>query len=139
MCFGQAIRAGASPNANLEDVSDWLTKIIVGLTLVNLGPMEKRVHAVGHHAAAALHASPTDSDISSATALVIGLAVVGWLVSYLHTRLFLQGAFSRSDAGLGNFDEAVSARRCPTSPPRRPVPASRCCRPRPNASRPSRC
>ncbi len=106
---GAAGAAGASsPNTNLEEVSDWLTKIIVGLTLVNLGPLEERVHAIGRHAAAALHATPTDSDVSSATALVIGFAVVGFLVSYLYTRLFLQGAFSRSDAGMGSFHELVS-------------------------------
>lgn len=62
----------------------------------------------GRHAAAALHATPSESDVSSATALVIGFAVVGFLVSYLYTRLFLQGAFSRSDAGLGSFHEVVS-------------------------------
>ena len=37
---------GGRPNTNLEEVSDWLTKILVGLTLVNLSTIENAGH--GH-------------------------------------------------------------------------------------------
>ncbi|MEO6320429.1 MAG: hypothetical protein ABIR56_07155 [Polaromonas sp.] len=85
------------PNTNLEEVSDWLTKILVGLSLVHLKSIEGRVWAISRNAAASLNSTPTDADISVATALVVGFSVIGFLCGYLYTRLFLQGAFSRSD------------------------------------------
>jgi len=86
------------PNTNLEEVSDWLTKIIVGLSLVHLKTIEERVMSISRNAAAAINVKPTDTDVSAATALVVGLSVIGFLCGYLYTRLFLQGAFMRSDS-----------------------------------------
>jgi len=97
------------PNTNLEEVSDWLTKIIVGLTLVNLGKIESRVMAISRNAAASLHATPSNADLSAATALVVGFAVIGFLCGYLYTRLFLQGAFSRSNFDMVRFTAVVAA------------------------------
>lgn len=105
---GGDLRAQAGrPNTNLEEVSDWLTKIIVGLTLVNLGEIEARLRAIGHHAAAVFQPDPTASQESTATALVIGFTIIGFLGGYLYTRLFLQGAFSRSDGELRRFAEVL--------------------------------
>jgi hypothetical protein len=89
---------GGRPNTNLEEVSDWLTKIIVGLSLVHLKTIEERVIAISHHAAAAINEKPTAADDSAAAALVVGLSAIGFLCGYLYTRLFLQGAFMRSDS-----------------------------------------
>jgi hypothetical protein len=112
-----AIRAGASagdanaslsrdaslrarPNTNLEEVSDWLTKILVGLTLVNLKELRDGLRSISEHAAAALRPIPTASDISVATALVVGFALLGFLAVYLYMRLFVQGAIGRADKDL---------------------------------------
>jgi hypothetical protein len=38
-----AVQASIVPNTNLEQISDWLTKIIVGATLVQLGPLVKSI------------------------------------------------------------------------------------------------
>ena len=86
---------GGRPNTNLEEVSDWLTKIIVGLTLVHLKTIEERVMSISRNAAATLDVKPTDTDVSIATALIVGFAVIGFLCGYLYTRLFLQGAMMR--------------------------------------------
>ena len=59
--------------------------------------------AISRNAAAALREKPTDTDVSTATALVVGFAVIGFLCGYLYTRLFLQGAFSRSDSDMRRF------------------------------------
>lgn len=106
---------GGRPNTNLEEVSDWLTKIIVGLTLVHLGTVESRVMAISRNAAASLRADPTAGDVSAATALVVGFAVVGFLGGYLYTRLFLQGAFVRSDSDMRRFQEVVAEELSNTS------------------------
>ncbi len=95
------------PNTNLEEVSDWLTKILVGLTLVNLGEIQRELRAIATHAAAALRAQPTDAEVSVAHALLVAFAVLGFLCSYLYTRLFLQGAIRRSDDELDRFNAVV--------------------------------
>ncbi|NNA59393.1 hypothetical protein [Pseudomonas koreensis] len=90
---------GGRPNTNLEEVSDWLTKIIVGLGLVHLKDINAYVLKIGHTVAASLTPSrvPSPNEVSVALALVIGFVVLGFLFGYLYTRLFLQGAFQRSD------------------------------------------
>lgn len=104
------------PNTNLEEVSDWLTKILVGLSLVHLKTIEESVMSMSRNAAASLSATPTAADISAATALVVGFAVVGFLCGYLYTRLFLQGAFSRSDYDMRKFHEVLAEELSNTSP-----------------------
>lgn len=99
--------AGARPNTNLEEVSDWLTKIIVGLTLVNLDSIKVEVQRISLNAAAAIRPKPTAADVSAATALVVGFAILGFLAMYLYMRLFVQGAIGRSDAGLAGYLDAV--------------------------------
>lgn len=96
------------PNTNLEEVSDWLTKILVGLSLVHLKTIEEKVMAISRNAASALNDTPTAADISAATALVVGFAVIGFLCGYLYTRLFLQGAFSRSNQDMRRFQDTVA-------------------------------
>jgi hypothetical protein len=98
----------ARPNTNLEEVSDWLTKILVGLTLVNLNDLKTQVHNISLNAAAAIRSKPTDSDISAATAIIVGFALIGFLVVYLYMRLFVQGAIVRSDDQMHQYRNAVA-------------------------------
>lgn len=93
---------GGRPNTNLEEVSDWLTKIIVGLSLVHLKDISAYVFKISQIVAASLttESVPAQSDVSVAMALVIGFLVLGFLFGYLYTRLFLQGAFQRSDTDM---------------------------------------
>ncbi|WP_457424161.1 hypothetical protein [Roseateles sp. P5_E7] len=97
----------ARPNTNLEEVSDWVTKIIVGLTLVHLEKLQVEIGRICRNAAAAIRPQPTASDISAATALVVGFALIGFLAMYLYMRLFVQGAIARSDGNLSSYLEAV--------------------------------
>lgn len=93
------------PNTNLEEVSDWLTKIIVGLGLVNLKDADVVLDRIADNASKAMAAAGQAAPYSEASALVVGFSVLGFLGAYLYTRLFLQGALIRSDkAGL---DEAA--------------------------------
>lgn len=88
------------PNTNLEEVSDWLTKIIVGLGLVNLKDLQGLVASTAANAAAAISSRPAPGDVSIATAMIVGLSIEGFFGGYIYTRLFLQGAFARSDNQL---------------------------------------
>ena len=108
------------PNSNLEEVSDWLTKIIVGLTLVNLGEIPDKVGAISSNAAAMLGTGTSDARFSVATALIVGFSVIGFLLGYIYTRLFLQGAFGRSDLRLRQHFEKVLAQELAnvTPPPK---------------------
>ncbi|CAH0446006.1 hypothetical protein LMG9673_04739 [Ralstonia pseudosolanacearum] len=99
----------ARPNTNLEEVSDWLTKIIVGLGLVNLKGIGTRVQDVATNVAASLQKSPDAWDVSVAMAIIVGFSVIGFLCGYLYTRLFVQGALIRSDQNLGNLRAEIDA------------------------------
>lgn len=99
----------AQPNTNLEEVSDWLTKILVGLTLVNLNEIKDEVGRLASRAAASIRLKPTDSDVSTATALIVGFSLLGFLLMYLYMRLFVQGAMVRSDKDLDPYKSALKA------------------------------
>lgn len=97
-------------NTNLEEVSDWLTKIVVGLTLVHWATIRADVLAISAKMAATFSETPTGADQSFAAALIIGFFTLGFLFGYLYTRMFLQGAFARSDQSmLSHFKEVVTA------------------------------
>jgi hypothetical protein len=91
-------------NTNLLEISDWLTKIIVGLSLVNLKQIPTWVDSSATLLARGLAGCPgckkdiLSSDHAFASALIVGFSVLGFLMGYLYTRLFLAGAFFRADA-----------------------------------------
>jgi hypothetical protein len=100
-------RSSARPNTNLEEISDWITKIIVGLTLVNLEKVSRLLSDVGVAAATSFTSRPDGAAASFATAMLCAFAVLGFLSGYLYTRLVLQGALVRSDFALGTDWERV--------------------------------
>jgi hypothetical protein len=81
-------------NTNLVEISDWLTKIIVGLGLVNLG----KVPGLVDSAASVLASELPEKGYAFATSLIVAFSVLGFLMGYLYTRLFLAGAFYRAEA-----------------------------------------
>lgn len=93
-------------NTNLTEISDWLTKIIVGVGLVQLGKIPGFLRGVATVLADCLGAP---CSISVAIAVTVGCAVLGFLFGYLNTRLFLAGAFSRADRGAARRAHAKEA------------------------------
>jgi hypothetical protein len=91
-------------NTNLEQISDWLTKIIVGVSLVNT----ERIGWAMHNAATTMAASIATggAGISLALAVMVYFGVVGLLGGYLLTRLFLQPAFNAAGA-MHQSDDAT--------------------------------
>jgi hypothetical protein len=101
--------AGANygPNTNLEQISDWLTKILVGVGLVQIGniggPGRRLVHAAGE----AL--GDTASARALAAALILLFLVTGFLASYVVTRTWVTKTFQHSDLEIVAMQAAVIA------------------------------
>jgi hypothetical protein len=87
-------------NTNLEQISDWLTKIIVGLGLVQLQQIPGFIKRVSLWVATSLPLATTSTLNQAAafsTALIVYFCITGFLAGYLLTRLYLAGAFRRAD------------------------------------------
>jgi hypothetical protein len=85
------------PNTNLEQISDWLTKIIVGLGLVELKQIPAHLGNAARWVAESLSvAAPNPATISFAGSLILYFSILGFLAGYLLTLLFLAGAFGRA-------------------------------------------
>lgn len=88
-------------NTNLEQISDWLTKIIVGVTLVESKEVLDHLSNAAHMMAGSLGG---ESSVSFAFAILIYFSFSGLLGSYLLTRLFLQRAFTTAANSAGAID-----------------------------------
>lgn len=95
-------------NTNLEQISDWLTKIIVGLGLVQLRTIPKNLYDAATWMARSF--MPPNGDLAQAasfsTSIIVLFSVTGFVAGYLFTRLFIAGAFRRADT---QTTEKVSA------------------------------
>ncbi|GAB2802758.1 hypothetical protein GCM10027275_56280 [Rhabdobacter roseus] len=97
------------PNTNLEEISDWLTKIIVGLGLVQLKTIPGRVQETSEYIAGKIATSPLQ--IGAATTLtgsiLVYFPVVGFLGGYLVTRMYLSNAIREADERLNEPSDAM--------------------------------
>ena len=83
------------PSTNLEEISDWLTKILVGVGLTQVGDLKEIATAYMGSASEGLGNFPGCRPFS--LALAITFLVVGFLVSFLTTRLKLPKAYYEAD------------------------------------------
>jgi hypothetical protein len=84
------------PNTNLEEVSDWLTKILVGVGLTQLVKAPQELRLFGAYFGPALGGG--DVGAPFAICVLLYFSVAGFLSAYLWTRLYLGGALSDADA-----------------------------------------
>lgn len=91
-------------NANLEQISDWLTKILVGVSLVEVTKIVAEIGKLVAFLAPALGNRPSSS--AFALALLVVYSVSGFMAIYLVTRVFLTVLFARTEQSL-NIREAV--------------------------------
>lgn len=82
-------------NTNLEQISDWLTKILVGVGLTQLETLPTRLWSIAGKLSEALPHSEGRQAIVLALLTYGGAA--GFLTGYLLTRLFLAEALRRAD------------------------------------------
>lgn len=83
-------------NTNLEDISDWLTKILVGVGLTQLGAIGRGLGRLAQALAPALGGVASSQPYG--LALVVSFLVIGFLTGYLWTRLFLPAVFQRAES-----------------------------------------
>jgi hypothetical protein len=76
-------------NTNLEDISDWLAKILVGLGLAQLGQIKSLVTQTGTYAAHSIDPAQVPSTAPLAASLIIYFTSIGFIASYLVTRTWL--------------------------------------------------
>jgi len=85
---------GYQPNTNLELISDWLTKIIVGIGLVQFPKISHFFVLLGHYAGPAFGSAPAGEII--AVSIAIHYTLVGFFNGFLLAYLWLPGAFKRA-------------------------------------------
>jgi hypothetical protein len=84
-------------NTNLEEISDWLTKIIVGVSLIQLKSMPDHVWRLAGVISGSLGPKVPEG---FGVALVLFFATSGFLFGYLVTRLYIQGALARAERSV---------------------------------------
>ena len=77
-----------SVNTNLEDISDWLTKIIVGVGLVEFQSILNHLKVIAERFQSSLGGSEV-----AVLGVIINFSSWGFFAGYLVTRLFLTSAF----------------------------------------------
>jgi CheY-like chemotaxis protein len=82
-------------NTSLEQISDWLTKILVGVGLTQLANLPAAFDSLGRFLSPALGGSASASVF--APLLVVYFLLGGFFLSYLWTRLYLPSLFAESD------------------------------------------
>lgn len=86
------------PNTNLEQISDWLTKIIVGVGLVQFPEIIHFFKAIANDAGPAFGTPPSGKII--ALSIVIHYMLVGFFQGFLLAYLWLPGAFARATKAI---------------------------------------
>ena len=86
-----------APNTNLEQISDWLTKILVGLGLINLQKFPELFNRWAVFIASGL-GRPDSRYIAGA--IILYFTIVGFLGCYLITRLFIAGVLAQTDKDM---------------------------------------
>ena len=95
-------------NTNLEEISDWVTKIIVGLSIYQLDKVPERIDVLAVLFASSVHCDEKMRGVFGAA--IVFFFVCGFLLGYLVTRLYFQGAFGRADRSVAP-DEPKQKRR----------------------------
>jgi hypothetical protein len=85
-------------NTNLEQISDWLTKILVGVGLTQIGQLPAIYGQI-----ATFFGPAIGGDIGGTVAvcLTIFFPIVGFMIGYLWTRLYLGEELVLADTGRG--------------------------------------
>jgi tetratricopeptide (TPR) repeat protein len=82
-------------NTNLEQISDWLTKILVGLGLIQLGRIGTQFSRLSTVVGANIGAGTSGAFIAGAE--MVFFSIWGFLIGYLLTRTYLTAAFRAFD------------------------------------------
>ncbi|GHM98970.1 hypothetical protein WSM22_04600 [Cytophagales bacterium WSM2-2] len=84
-----------SDNDNLVQVSDWLTKIIVGVGLTQIGEIPEKLSSLGATLAPAFYQENIGSVAAIAT--VVYFSITGFTITYLWTRIYFKKMLVTAD------------------------------------------
>jgi hypothetical protein len=98
---------GYRPNTNLEQISDWLSKIIVGIGLTQIPAIVQFFKDLGQYAGPAFASSPAGEVI--AISISVHYLFVGFFQGFLLAYLWLPGAFARAIATPVRRESSVIA------------------------------
>jgi hypothetical protein len=104
----KTVRSRIVPNTNLEQVSDWLTKILIGATLVELKSVPSTAANLFGALAPALGGQPYSAAFGGA--IVVYFSVVGFLISWISTRTYLGQLLREADDVAGLLIQANAER-----------------------------
>jgi len=93
-------------NTNLEQISDWLTKILVGVGLTQVRQISAKLYELSGGVAWGLSRTHGNNH-TFALSLILFYLIVGFLFAYLWTRLYLPGAFQKSESALNSLRAKV--------------------------------
>jgi hypothetical protein len=93
------------PNTSLEQVSDWLTKIIVGVSLVQFRAILSKLTGVATYLSKGLGGA--DGSEAFAATLLVYFAVSGFVFGFLWARLYLPKWFDDAD-DVARLNQKVS-------------------------------
>jgi hypothetical protein len=94
-------------NTNLEQISDWLTKILVGVSLTQVDKIRDGLISMSAFVAQAFEPQQVQSQ-ALVLSIILYYTVLGFLFGYLWTRLFLAGALRVADqASIGIIEAKV--------------------------------
>ncbi len=85
------------PNTNLETISDWLTKVIVGVGLVEVREVIRSIDQIGQIAGAAMGGTALTRVI--ATSLLVNNVLMGFFQGFLVAYLYLPKVFAAARRG----------------------------------------
>jgi uncharacterized membrane protein len=98
------------PNTNIETISDWLTKIIVGVGLINFNEIGGFLKLISNQLAASLA-----MDAPFAMALIVYFFIAGLIQGYLLTRMFLSPKFALQTKTIETNDTISREQDGPTT------------------------
>ena len=101
------VRSPAYVNNNLLEISDWLTKIIVGAGLVDLHGLTAWIARAGGQVGAGVGLAPGSVRTTFGTSLLTFFFAWGFLFVYIHTRTIISFIFATTDRSLADLFKEV--------------------------------
>jgi len=93
-------------NTNLEQISDWLTKILVGVGLTQISAVAPALSKYADYVGAGLGGYAGSEPFS--IGLLVFFAIEGFLISFIWTRIYFAGELRRADE-LNELEERVNS------------------------------
>lgn len=102
--------SGLRPNTSLEKIADWLTTMLVGLSLVHLKSIESRATDLAVYLTRSISGDPKTLNGSPGIAIVLSFSFAGFLLVYLWAMRFLPSELRNSYADLSQRLDDVEQR-----------------------------